>query len=305
MSSKIRILRDLSIVSYAVPRLDELISAWQQYLDYRLVGEGQVSPEMAAAWQTPAAIHLPSALLQPASGDNVYLRFIATGEQRGYESPATAGWTATEMLVEDPDALAGRLAGSPFRRLAGPGDLFPGPKAPRAMQVVGPCGELLYFTRILPGGSRYGMKQARSPVDRPFIVTISGTSTAAMTAFYGEQLGMRIMEPMPFINGILAHACGVPASTVFPTTVSPIPGRRFLIEMDECPPGLPDRPRQTGQLPPGMAMVSCEVDSLDEVGVAFVAPPVAIAATPYAGRRVAMVRGAAGEWLELIERREA
>ena len=205
------------------------------------------------------------------------------------------------MLVQDPDRLASELEGSPFRRLAGPGDLFPGPKAPRAMQVVGPCGELLYFTRILPGGSRYGMKQAQSPVDRPFIVTISGTSTATMTDFYGRVLGMRIMEPMPFINGILAHACRVPADTVFPTTVSPIPGRRFLVEMDECPPGLPARPRQAGQLPPGMAMVSCEVATLDAVCSPFRATPEPIDTFPYGGRRAAVVQGAAGEWLELIE----
>jgi catechol 2,3-dioxygenase-like lactoylglutathione lyase family enzyme len=297
-----RILRDLAVVTYAVPELERVTSAWQQWLDYRLVSDAPVSPAQAGVWQTPAAAGRPCALLQPASGESVYLRFIATGEQRGYEAPASAGWTATEMLVGDPDALAARLADSPFRRLAGPGDLFPGPKAPRAMQVVGVCGELLYFTRILPGGSRYGMKQARSPVDRPFIVTISGTSTAAMTDFYGKALGMRIMEPMPFINGILAHACGVPSSTVFPTTVSPIPGRRFLVEMDECPPGLAARPRQENQLPPGMAMVTFEVERLDAILVPFFTGPQAVTGPPYNGRRAAVIQGAAGEWLELIER---
>lgn len=297
-----RLLRELSVVTYCVPCLEACVPAWQRHLGYQLVTEGLIDTAMARVWQTPAAVGQPYALLQPASGDCVYLRFIATGEQRGFEAPATAGWTATEMLVEAPDELAIELAGSPFQRLAGPGDLFPGPKAPRAMQMVGPCGELLYFTRILPGGSRYGMKQARSPVDRPFIVTISGPSTAAMTTFYGRELGLRIMETLPFINGILAHACRVSPDTVFPTTVAPIPGRRFLIEMDECPAGLPARPCRPGHLPPGMAMVSCAVEALDNVPVPFFSPPEVIAAAPYSGRRAAVVKGAAGEWLELIER---
>jgi hypothetical protein len=171
------------------------------------------------------------------------------------------------------------------------------------MHATGPCGELLYFTRILPGGSRYGMKQARCAVDRPFIVTVAGTSTAAMADFYGRVLGMRIMPPMNFINGILAHACGVPPDTVFPTTVSPVPGRRFLVEMDECPPGLPPRPRRDGQLPPGMAMVTAEVADLDAVPAPFRGPLTAVDGPGYGGRRVGVIEGGAGEWLELVEGR--
>ena len=64
----------------------------------------------------------------------------------------------------------------------------------------------------------------------------------------------------------------------------------------------PARPRRAGHLPPGMAMVSCEVEQLSDVPVPFRSPPATIAGAPYGGRRVAVVRGAAGEWLELIER---
>jgi hypothetical protein len=296
-----RLLRSLCLVTYCVEELDSSVAAWTEYLGYQLVDTDPISEALAASWGTPAAAGKPAALLQPASGEPIFLRFIATGETRGFESPATAGWTATELLVQDPDALAARLETSPFQRLAGPGDLFPGPKSPRAMQVVGPTGELIYFTRILPGGSRYGMKQARCPVDRPFIVTVSGTSTSAMQAFYAETLGMRVMPPMNFINGILAHACGVSPTTNFPTSISTSPGRRYLIEMDECPPGLPERPRQAGQLPPGMAMVSSRVRSLAPLVPSLRAEPMAVSQAPYGGRRTGVVVGAAGEWLEVLE----
>ena len=296
-----RTLKDLCIVTYCVDDLDASRRLWTEHLDYRLADEGRLPAALAAAWQTPEAAGQRYCLLSPASGDEIYIRYIQTGERRGFESPATRGWTATELLVEDPDKLAVALRSSPLQRIAGPADLFSGPKAPRAMQMVGPCGELLYFTRILPGGSRYGMKQARCRVDRPFIVTIAGDSMAQMHDFYGTALGMRVMAPMNFVNGILAHSCGAPPDAIFPTSVAPIPGRRFLVEMDEFPVSLPPRPRRAGQLPPGMAMVSFRVADLDDLAVPLMGGATRIDAFPYAGRRMAVVQGAADEWLELIE----
>ena len=296
-----RVLKNLEIVTWCVDDLAAAEAAWTRYLQFEVVDRSPIAQELATAWGTPAVAGCASRLLQPASGEPVYMRFIETGDRYGYEHPLTRGWTAAELLVEDPDALARQLQDSPFRRLAGPADLFSGPKPPRAMQMTGPCGELLYFTRILPGGSRYGMKQARSFVDRPFIVTIAGESMFEMQTFYGERLGMRIMETMPFINGILAHACGAAPNTIFPTCVSPIPGRRFLVEMDECPPGLPERPRQQDMPPPGMAMVSMTIEDLTAVNVAARSEARAMNVAPYGGRRVQVIAGAAGEWLELIE----
>ena len=42
------------------------------------------------------------------------------------------------------------------------------------MQMVGPSGEIVYFTRILPGGSQYGLKGAKSAIDRAFITGPAG-----------------------------------------------------------------------------------------------------------------------------------
>ena len=289
------------MVTYCVDRLVPSRDAWVECLDYGLAGEGLIDATLAASWRAPGMAGLPYCLLQPASGEGFWIRYIETGERRGFESPATRGWTATELLVADPDRLTERLAGSAFVRIAGPGDLFPGPKAPRAMQAVGPAGELIYFTRLLPGGSRYGLKQATCPVDRAFIVTVAGDSTEAMRRFYADGLGMRVMEPMPFINGILAHSCGAPPDTIFPTSVTPLPGRRYLVELDEFPAGLPSRPQRPGMLPPGMAMVSFRVAELERVAHRQLAESTSCADLPYHGRPSAVIRGAADELLELIE----
>jgi len=301
-----KFLRAITIVTHCVASLEVAVSYWTDILGYTVAESGRLDATACAAWNAPAAAGQRYALLQPASGEPCYLRFIETGE-RGHGPPASWGWTATELLVQDTDALALRLEGTGFRRLGGPANLYPRPNAPRAMQVIGPSGELIYFTRLLPGGSRYGLKQARSPVDRPFICTIGGPAAARMHEFYAGVLGHRIMERTPFVNGILAMLCEAPPGTVFPTAVARIPGRRFLLELDEFPGHIGPRRRTPGQLPPGMSMVSFSVHSLDALqalqpgGVPLRAAPRALQGVAYGGRRVAVIEGPVGEWLELIE----
>ena len=297
-AEEVRRLGDIAIVTHCVERLAPVEAAWSRFLGYTTLARGAVSAEMCAAWHAPAAAGEPWCLMQPASGEPVYLRFIETGESAGHAPPASWGWSATELLVQDPDALALRIGDSPFRRLGGPGNLYPWERAPRAMQVRGPAGELLYLTRILPNGSRYGMKGARSEVDRVFIVTMGGPSLAALHDFYGAELGQRIIERAAIINGILAHDCGVPPMTRFASSIVRIPGRRFLIELDELPGSVGPRPVAPGHLPRGMAMVSFRTPSLDALNLR--APPRPIPDPPYAGRRAAVIVGPAGEWLELI-----
>jgi len=301
LKERAKLLRHIAIVTQCVPELDPVIAAWTRYLGYQVVERGELGVDLCAAWNAPAAAGQRYCTMLPESRQDSYIRFVETADPGGYGPPMTFGWNAMELLVRDVDGLAQRLRGSPFTVLGGPGDLFPRPRAPRAMQVVGPSGELIYFTRILPGGSRYGLHGARSTVDRVFIVTVGGPSSEQMHAFYGGTLGLRIMDRMPFINTILADGCAVPHSTVFPTSIARIPGRSFLVEMDEFPTAVQPRRRRDGHLPQGMALVSFLVRSLDDLPVPTRGQPRNLEGVPYEGRRVAVIEGNAGEWLELIE----
>jgi hypothetical protein len=294
-----RLLQTVTMVTHCVPAIGPTEAAWSLLLGYRTVESGTLGAAHAAAWDTPAVIGQRYCVMAPASGAQCWLRFIETGE-RGHDPPLRWGWTATELLAEDPDQLAVKLRGSAFRVLGGPGDLYPRPRAPRAMQTVGPSGELVYFTRLLPNGSRYGLHGARSEVDRPFIVTVGGPRGNAMHDFYGGTLGHRVMDRMPFINWILSSGCGAPPDTTIPTSVVRIPGRSFLVELDELPATAGPRPRRPGQLPPGMSMVSFRVATLDSFPVPLRAAPQTLAGAGYGGGRSAVIEGAAGEWLELI-----
>jgi catechol 2,3-dioxygenase-like lactoylglutathione lyase family enzyme len=297
----LKLLHDISIVTHCVNDLRMEIGVWQDYLDYKIVDQGTLDTTLCDAWDTPADAGKPYALMAPASGAEVWLRFVETGLRPGYWPPVSWGWNATEILVEDPDALAKKLADSPIRRFGGPADLYNQPKAPRAIQTLGPSGAMLYFTRISPGGSRYGLHGAQCPVDRVFNVVLGGPSLDVLRNFYTDKLGLRVGEPMAFTMTLAAQASGASADTPFPICVAPIRARTSILELDEYPENTEPRPREPGALPGGMSMVSFLVKDIDAIDIPLRAAPEAIASKPYAGRRVAVIEGPAGEWLELIE----
>ena len=293
-------LREIELVTHCVPDLAGEVAAWRDYLGYEVLQQGELDAALCAAWDTPADAGAPYALLQPPTGITA-IRFVQTAQREGYWPPVTWGWNATEILVEDPDELAARLDGSPFVRFGGPADLYFAPKAPRAIQTYAPSGAMVYFTRIQPGGSRYGLHGAKAAVDRIFNVVLGGPSLKALSDFYANTMGLRVGPPMPFTMTLAAQACNAPPETTFPICVAPLRARNSILELDEYPETTQPRSRPAGALPGGMSMVSFRTPSLDNFPVPLRAAPAVIQEAPYHGRRVAVCAGPAGEWLELVE----
>jgi hypothetical protein len=299
-------LKTIAIVTILVSQLGPVETAWQDHLGYETRRQGEISPELATAWDAPRMAGSRFILMEPASGEPVQVRFVE--RPRGVQAVEpfmTHGWNAAELLVQDPDGLARRLEGSPFRIIGPPADLTPQPDAPRAMQVVGPGNEVLYLTRIIPGGTGFDLGQAGTPVDRVFITVVAGPSLPALKDWYRSALGMPVAgEDFLWPVEVLARAHGLPLETRYPLNVAILP-RLFLVELDEYPAVTRPRPRREGYLPGGMAMVSFTVESLapraEGGGPTWRHPPKAIADYPYRGRRVAVTVGPAGEWIEAIE----
>ncbi len=295
-------LHEISIVTHCVTDLDAEIDTWSRYLGYALKARGNLPDDLCSVWNAAAETGRPYAIMAPANDSPVYIRFVETAERTGYWPPVTWGWNATEILVQDPDELAQQLEGSPIKRFGGPMDLTRNPKAPRAMQTLGPSGAILYFARLLPGGSRYGLHGAKIPVDRIFNVILGGPSLQELGVFYREKMGLRVSDPVGFVGTLAAEACDAPPDTEFPVCVAPLRARNSILELDEYPQNSSARPRNEGCIPGGMSMVGFETASLDDFPVPLRAKPSAIECFPYNGSRVAVAEGPAGEWLELIER---
>ena len=169
-----------------------------------------------------------------------------------------------------------------------------------AMQALGPAGELLYFTRMPVGVSKFGLGSATSFVDRVFIVVLAVHDIRGTLDFYATTFGLSVTEPAATRVEILAEAWGLPREHPFLLGIVRLP-ERFLIEVDEYPAAAPPRTAADGELPSGMAMVSFAVPSLEPYTELLLAPPTALAGMPYSGRRAGVMLGPGGEHIELIE----
>ncbi len=287
-------LQSILAVTICAEDLAVVEAAYTNYLHYRVVERGTVSAALAAHWHAPAMTGRAWLLLQPASGASVYLRFVQQANVPGYVPLKSFGWNATELLVQDPDALAEWLAASPFHIVGPPRNLSSNDNI-RALQVLGPANELLYLTRVEPGGTDFKLGSAVSAVDHVFIVVCGNPELEAARSFYSTRLQMEVTPSIGVRMSVLSKAHGQDPETLHPLAVVMLRATG-LIELDQYPPQAVVRPQRAGELPPGLAMVSFVVDSL--AGFAATVLPEA----PYHGRRAAMLRGAAGELIELIER---
>ncbi len=266
-------LGSICAVTTVVHDLDPIEHAYTRFLGMRVVARNKVTPAQAAAWGAPACVERDTITLAPETGQATTMRFIAD-PAAGISAPFTTfGWNATEITVRNTDALAERLAESPFR-IIGPPSNLKGFEHIRAMQVVGPAGECLYLTDVHADAT---LAQASADVGQVFIVVVGGPDIDALSAFYAGRFGNEISDPVRVPIGVINAANKLPADTRHALAIMKLQhGTR--VELDGYPPGTAPRTIVPGHLPPGMAIVSFR--EVSQSGVSC-------------------IRGAAGEILEL------
>lgn len=119
-------------------------------------GHGGVEAAQAQAWRRPGLAGCRMTWLA-AAGSAPLLRLIELPGSAPRPTRLCHGWLALEILVRDVDDLGLRLQDSAFEIIGAPADLAVSP-AIRAMQVIGPAGEMLYLTQV---------KRAVPPFDLP------------------------------------------------------------------------------------------------------------------------------------------
>ncbi|MEZ5499609.1 MAG: hypothetical protein R3E77_09305 [Steroidobacteraceae bacterium] len=291
-------LGPIRAVTVAVAQLQPTIDVYQLHLGYQLMERGRIDAGLAALWACPSLAGRRYALMLPGGDSGPCLRFVEGPSANSFRPFGHFGWNAAEIMVQDVDALAEKLADGPFRVIGPPADLSFSDKI-RAMQVLGPSNEALYLTMFKERLAEFDTPDARHPVDRVFIVIVGGPSVTQLSEFYARHLGTTPAAPMQGVISVLSAAHDLPRDTAHELAALSLAGQSF-IELDTMPSSTTARPQPPGELPVAISMVSFAVDALPD-GLSYRATPRDIAETPYHGRRAAVCVGAGGEWIELIE----
>lgn len=278
-------------------QFEACVAAYVDHLSLRIVETGRLGAGLVDLWSAPRLAGKRYAVLGSETGFS-WVRVIEDASIQSAVPFKQRGWMAMEVLVEDVDRMAEGLVDSPFEIIRPPADLDVSEDI-RAMQVVGPAGEVLYLTQVKAEVPPFEIPMARCRVDHLFIPVMCCVDREAALEFYQQFPGIRSFRFETTITSVNT-AFGDDLDRRHAVAAVQLAGRT-MIEIDQIDAAVA-RPTEEGGLPPGIAVISCEVDSLDIPGIEFLSLPAAIRGEPYRGNRSACCRGAGGELLELIER---
>lgn len=239
-------------------------SRYTRWLDYRIVERGEVSPSQAASWNAPSTAGHEVCILQPASGAPVFLRLVAGAIPDDYRPLRSFGWAAIEICVSDVEAVAERMADSPFE-IIGPPREIPGLTAIYPMQVKGPDGEIVYFTQIRADLPTFDLPRAATLIDHLFLLVMACSDLSASLSWMAASTGLSIGNAgMDIEYSMIAKAFGLPLDSLH--TIGMIAHERAaLVELDQYPDTATPRPCAPGQLVPGVSIGSIVVPDIDAV----------------------------------------
>jgi hypothetical protein len=247
------------IVSDAAPML-----AAYAALGLRALRHGAVSAEQAQAWGHAELTDCDVVEMGTTPNEHGLLRLIEVPGTPTRPTRFSHGWLALEILVRDVDALAKLLPEHGFEVVGPPADLDVSPHI-RAMQVVGPAGEMLYLTQVRAPVPPFEIPVSPHWFDgRPFeqhigplfIAVMSAPSRAnavfACTALLPQQ-SLQFDTKITVLN----RALGRDLDSRWPVATTQWAGA-CLFEIDEVQDAGLQTPATVGALPAGLAWISMQ-----------------------------------------------
>ncbi len=247
-------MRLLRAATLATPDPDATARLYQHWFDYKPVEAGTITPELAGSWDAPAMTGRRYAVVMPASGTAVSLRFIESQAPADFQPLRTYGWGAIEICIQDVRATHEKLRGSPFT-IIGPPKALDGSPAIWPMQVQGPDGEIIFLTEIRDDEPHARLPRAACPVDCLFIAVLACADMEVTRAWFESELNFQGGPDFSLAYTMLSRAFGLPATEKHKIAVLGHGADAFL-QLDQYPPGATRRHVREGELPPGISMVS-------------------------------------------------
>ncbi len=289
----------LKCATHVVGDLDDAIARYESWMDYRTVEQVEVPADLAAAWAAPASAGRRYAVLQPASGAEVFLRFVEGDPVPDYAPIRTYGWAAIELCVTDVEAVNERMLQSPFE-VIGPPKPLDGFSTVKPMQVRGADLETVYLTEILQPGPGTGLPQPQSLIDRPFIMVLACPDLRKSAEWVKEVLGLPMIDPVAIRYSMIEKAFGLPETAKTELTTARGGGQVFL-ELDQYPDAATERPRHEGALPPGVAITTMLYPDFARLEGHWASAPVVREGAVYGGKRSGVLLTPEGALLEVVE----
>lgn len=273
------------------PDLDQSIAAYCGFLYQQVHTRGYLDAETAAHLNCPALVGAPLVWLANALGEP-WLRFIEHPETASFDPFRHSGWLSLEISVEDVDSLHREIKDSPFTIIGEPANLDLSDDI-RAMQVIGPGGEVLYLTEVKAQVPSFELALARCKVDRLFISVLLTPDRDQSLAVYERLNGNRGFKFDTKVT-IINRARNLDVNQRHPLATIQLAGNN-LIEIDQLD-GLEAKQYSEGTLPPGIALISFKVNVLPEY-----LSRTLLLTEPQKGSKATVLTGHAGELFELIE----
>lgn len=289
----------LRAATLTTPDVKAATKRYVDWLDYTLADEGALDADLAASWGAPTAAGARYAVLRPASGAEVFLRFVESETPASYRPLRTFGWAAIEICVSDVLAVNERMKRSPFE-IIGPPREIPGLPAIFPMQVKGPDSEIVYLTQIRDDLPAYDLPRAASLIDKLFICVLASSNMRASLAWFEEAIGLSAGREMAIEYTMLAQSFGTPKEQLY-TIATMTHERDVFLELDQYPDAATKRPQIQGALPPGAAIVTLRHPDFDRVNGDWITPPKRRAGPIYGGGRAGTLRDPDGALVEIVE----
>ncbi|MGI5158897.1 hypothetical protein [Microbispora sp. CA-102843] len=308
------LLEELACVWIEVPGLDDAAERFQRLLGLQLRGTGLLNEEFEAFWNVrPSVTDRRWALLGPP-GFPYGMVCLVAGTARPVRHTLPRGWDSVELVVEDVDAAAARLAEWPgavpvVRPFTA--DLSSmGSNVHRSTVWRMPWGTHLVLTTGItqPAGRRFPW--AESGTGPVFEVHLRTDAYAEAHRLYARTLAMPPLMSEEFTSGPVHEAWGIEPGTRVRMSLLKS-GRegtgRGAIELQGHPRAAIDPPSGDGLLPGGTVMVTYACADVDAAHAAVLAgghragPVRVTGAGPLGDRRSFMVFGVEGERVHIVE----
>jgi len=259
---------------------------WQHYFDHQIFQQAYLSDEEALRLGSAELANQAVIWLQ-SQGGNAWLCLVEAPTLKGGQFLEQSGWTALEINVKDVKRIHQRLHNSPFTILGKPASLDVNPNI-KAMQIIGPDGEVIYLTQIDQAQPPFELPSAQCQIDQFFIAVAAVKDKTASINFYkhlSQAQELEFTTAIRIINNTLALG---------PTHQTDIClfqlSNNTLIEIDQIP------SLKSPSLQTGIGLIGLE-SNLPIAGDTH-----RVEHGPYKNKSAQLIRGVDGEIIEIIHK---